>query len=191
MKLDKRPPLIAFIHGGDVVWYSNRQSLTLSCVSTGWMLLTCLDFDPYPASWQDSDSALAFSALSLTIFLSHSVSVPPACLSSGQDQCPSSVHLVPAPNPLCPQVLEWVLPHPLIPQTSSQVIKIRQKMTKMKVVMWPDLVIWYQCFLEYMLLSYDIQSHHQLLFSIYCHGLWTELFFLKPDRRAVRLSEGF
>lgn len=90
-------------------------------------------------------------AVSISLrFLSDSVSVPPANLSSGQARCPSSVRLVPMPDPLCPQVLVWMQSHPSTPQTDSQLIKIREEMSVTKMVAWPDPVIWYQRFLECM-----------------------------------------
>lgn len=124
MELDKEwveLPLIASIHGGDMVWYSSWQSLSLLCFHR----LCAFDL---PWLWsmssflaRFSDSSLAFSALSLTLSLSLSLflsffclilSLFPANLSSGQAQCPSYVHLVPMPSPLRLQVVEWILLHP-------------------------------------------------------------------------------
>lgn len=134
-----------------------------------------------------SDTALASSASSSTLtlavsfalrFLSDSVSILPANLSSGQALRPSSVHLVPAPNPHHLQVLVWMLLHHSTLQTISWVIKITEKMSKINMMMWPDPVIWYQCFLEYM---YELILKVTIVFFLpYFHRLPEELFSLWP-----------
>lgn len=144
------------------------------------VLLTRLDSDPYPASWQESPTLFLPFLLPLWLPLFRSLSLLsvwlclcPACLpvlGAGLVPfiCPSS-----APAwAFIPQVLVGMLPHPLTRQTGSPFINIRVEKSKMKVVMWPDPVIWHQCCLECI---------HKLIFKVtfdfyplFCYWLWAK-----------------